>query len=142
MLTEKASGFKIVSALRPQTVTASGAGSVVDLLGFNSCLIVLNIGTTGATLDGSNFLGVRLQDSDDGSTGWADVTDSSLLGGFSLASGSSIFIIDSSSEDERSYKFAYTGIKQFLRLSLIEVGTISLPMSAVMLLGDGVKPQA
>ena len=142
MLTEKASGFKIVSALKSQTVAASASGSVADVLGFNSCIITLNIGTTGATLDGSNFLGIRLQESDNDSSGWADVTDPTLLGGFALASGSSIFIIDAAAEDDQSYKFAYTGGKRYLRLSLIEVGTVSLPMSAVMLLGDGLKPQA
>jgi|TARA_A200000159_G_C7075473_1_gene236199 hypothetical protein len=141
-LTERASAFKIVNTLNAQTLTSSDVnGSTVDTKGFNSCFIAVNIGANGGTLNGSNNVTFVLQDSDDDST-WADVTSSALAGGYTVDSSGVFATIDDGAEDEASAKVAYTGNKRYVRVQADVTGTISLPVSAQALLGDGLKPQA
>lgn len=44
-------------------------GSAIDRLGFEEALVVVNSGTNGS----SGTVNVKVQESDDGSTGWADI---------------------------------------------------------------------
>jgi len=140
MLTEQARDYKVVSGISARIMTAGVSGDTVDAIGFNSVMAVVNIGTSGTTLDNSNFLGVRLQESDDNST-WESVTDVTLLGGIEPATSTSVVVLNDSTDDEQSYKLAYTGNKRYLRCTTVHGGTISIPISVTFLLGDGLKPQ-
>lgn len=141
-LTERASAFKIVNTLNAQTLTATDVNGVtVDTKGFNSCFIAVNVGANGGTLDGSNKVDFVLQDSDDDST-WADVTTLGHAGGYTVDANGVFVTIDDGGEAEASAKVAYTGNKRYVRVQADVTGTISLPVSAQVLLGDGLKPQA
>ena len=142
-LTEKASAFKVVSAIASQTLTATDVnGSGIDMQGFASLWFSANIGANGGTLDGSNSLVLKLEHSDDGST-YTAVTDIGEAGGYTVDATTGAFAtIDASGAAALTYKVGYTGIKRYVRIVADVTGTISLPVSVVALLGDGLKPQA
>lgn len=63
--------IKAVFSLRPQAATTTVNGSSVDTLGYNSAAVILEVGAVSGT---SPTLDVKIQESDNGSTGWADVS--------------------------------------------------------------------
>ena len=142
-LTEQASAFKVVSTIAAQTLTGTDVnGSGVDTQGFGSLWISANIGANGGTLDGSNNLVLKLEHSDDDST-YTAVTDIGEAGGYTVDASTGAFAtIDAGGEAASTYKVAYTGIKRYVRIVADVTGTISLPVSVVALLSDGLKPQA
>jgi hypothetical protein len=64
------SDLKAVQCLKPADWgVAANEGAAVDCSGFHDALVVLNTGTA----TGSGTLNVKVQESADGSTGWADI---------------------------------------------------------------------
>ena len=49
-------------------------GAAIDRLGFDEALVVVNSGTNGT----SGTVDIKIQESEDGSTGWADVSGASF----------------------------------------------------------------
>lgn len=142
MLTEKASHYKVQNAIPAQVLTTSDVnGTGIDIQGFNDVFFVVNVGANGGTLDGSNNVTFVLQDSDDNST-FADVTDSTLAGGYTVDANGVFTTVDAGGEAATAYKVAYTGNKRYVRLQADVTGTISLPVSASSLLGSGIVKQA
>lgn len=141
-LTEQASAYKIISTIAAQTLTSSDVnGAGIDLQGFGSAFISVNVGANGGTLNGSNKLDLKLEHSDDDST-YTAVTDLGEAGGYTVDNSGIFATIDAGGEAAMTYKTAYTGIKRYIRVVADVTGTISLPVSVVALLGDGLKPQA
>lgn len=64
--------FLSVSTLAPTARNTNANGATVDLLGYDSCLMVVDIGGGGVAFTDTNYIEVQLEHSDDGST-WADV---------------------------------------------------------------------
>jgi hypothetical protein len=144
MLTEKASLFRCNTAIASQTLTTTDVnGAVIDTQNFNSLFFVIVVGANGGTLDGSNKLDLKLQHGDvaDLSDG-AVITDVGLSGGFTINSNGIFATIDAAGEAGAVYKVAYTGVKRYVRLVADVTGTISLPVGAVALSGDGIVAQA
>jgi len=142
MLREKARDYKVLNCIATQTVTGSSVlGDGIDLQGFNSAFFIVNVGANGGTLDGSNRVALRIDDSDDNST-FDEVTDTGKTGGFSVTSSGSFQVIEQDSEANQTYKVAYTGDKRYIRVRChVLAGTVSLPISATAFLGDGLAPQ-
>lgn len=63
--------IKAVFTFRPQAATATANGSSVDTKGYNSAAFSLEVGAVSGT---SPTLDVKIQESADGSTNWADVS--------------------------------------------------------------------
>ena len=143
-IVEKASAFKTEIAVNSQTLTSSDVnGAVIDLQGFNSVFFVVNVGANGGTLDGSNNVTFVLQEGDlSNGSDMADVTSTNLTGGFAIDANGVFATVDAGGEAETAYKVAYTGIKRYVRLQADVTGTISLPVGATALKGDGFKPQS
>jgi len=142
VLTERASSFKIENAIDAVVLTSSDTdGSTIDTQEFNTVFFAVNVGANGGTLDGSNYVEFTLQDSSDGST-WADVDDSTEAGGTTISGTGVWATVDAGGEAESTYKIAYTGTERYVRLQADITGTISLPVGAVAVLGDGLCPQS
>jgi|SRR3989344_944675 len=62
--------IKSVFTLRPQTATSTQTGAAIDTLGYNSASVALEVGAVSGT---SPTLDVAIEESADGSTGWANV---------------------------------------------------------------------
>jgi hypothetical protein len=144
MLTGKASLYRASTAIASQTLTSTDVnGAIIDTQGFNSLFFVINVGANGGTLNGSNKLDVKLQHGDVSDLSDATVvTDIGMSGGFTIDSNGIFATIDAAGEAGAVYKVSYTGIKRYVRLVADITGTISLPVGAVALSGDGLVTQA
>lgn len=72
-----AQALTLLSVAAEAQVTANGNGSAVDLNDYEGeVAVVLNAKRSGA--DANETLDVKLQDSDDGSTGWADIASAAF----------------------------------------------------------------
>ena len=133
------SGQKVVSALEAAVITGDTNGITVDLQGFESCLLIANVGAADATLDGSNKIELEVEEAADDGTGspdtWADVADADLLQWVAGTNDGTFALIDADSEDSQLYITGYRGSKRFVRLVVNETGTVSIELAAEAVLG-------
>ena len=108
----------VSQVLNPVTSTTTKTSSAIDMQGYNSASVIFAVGLSGDTLSGSTYWTLKLQHSDVDS-GYADVSASNLLNSSLTA------VIDSSSEDEQSYVFGYTGGKRYVKAVATPTGTHS-----------------
>lgn len=113
---------KAVQAIAPAVVAANTNGVAVALKGFDSALFVVN---TGA-IDGAGDYTVKLQESDTGTNGWADVKTVDLLGS-----------VPATLEADSAYRLGYIGSKrkQFVRAVAVKNGGTSIALGVVAILG-------
>lgn len=113
------------SSIAAQAVTVTTNGTGVDLQGYESADVLIDLGTFGGTTPTAT---IQVQESDDNSTFTAVVT-ADLIGGALPA-------IDTTT-DATLYERGYKGVKQYLRVAVTAIGgtTPSLPMSAVIVKG-------
>lgn len=138
--------IKIVSAILPQVVTSAGGAvsssdDVLDLAGFGSAEIIVDVGASGDTLSGTVKLTVSVQHADeDASTPdtagtYAAVTTADLLG--ATSSSGDVLVIDDPAEDSAAYSFGYIGTKRFLKVTVTPGGTHTngTPLGVVLVKG-------
>lgn len=108
--------------------TATTTGSAVDLAGYRSAAALVQYGTV---TDGTWT--ATIEDSDDGSTGWATVTD---------ISGS--FTARTSANDETVEEVAYLGSKRYIRVVVTETvaSTTGALFNALIVRGDPISKPA
>lgn len=103
-------------ALAPAVQSAAVQGPAIDTKGAKALAFVVN---TGAIVGAGDF-GVTLQESADGSTGWANAVP---------------IVIDSDAPAtlaaSASYRLGYRGFARFVRLSLTKAGGTSIAAGAV-----------
>lgn len=109
-------------ALAPAVVTAAGNGNSIDTNGMGRIAFIV---ATGAVAGAGDF-GVKLQESDNGSTGWTDVTDEHQLQTNAPAT----------LEADSAYRVGYLGHKRYVRLAVTKAGGTSVALSAVAVLGN------
>lgn len=115
-------------ALAPAVQAAAIQGPAIDLLNVNRATFVIN---TGAIVGAGDF-GATLQESTDGSTGWADVAAAQLKTNAPATLAAST-----------AYKIGYLGFKRYVRLSLTKAGGTSLAAGASAILsGTATRPVA
>ncbi|QTI79013.1 hypothetical protein IAI58_15465 [Roseomonas marmotae] len=91
-----------VLPLPPAARIANTNGNAVDLLGFGTAAVFV---TFGAWTDGTHT--PKLQESDNGSTGWTDVAAIDMAGSFSAVS--------SAAGQNAVQRASYIGNKRFIR---------------------------
>ncbi len=114
-------------ALAHAVQSASVDGVSIDLLGNSAAAILL---ATGAIASAGAF-GATLQESDNGSTGWANVAAAQLQ-----TNAPAVLAADS------VYRFGYLGFKRYIRLSLTKAGGTSIAAGAVAVLAPDKRPVA
>lgn len=125
--------IEVVSVLDPIAIEATAVHTDIDLAGFNSCIILIATGLDAGTgLSASHKLVFTMDHSDDGIT-YEAVTTADMLD-LTVASGV-VLTIDSTDEDNTLYKLGYVGGKRYLQLTYTETGTVSLPMSIIVVKG-------
>ena len=121
------SNISAISALSPAVQSAAGQGAAIDTLGAGRLAFVVN---TGA-IAGSGDFGVKLQESDTGSSGWTDVAADK---------------VDSSApatlEADSTYRLGYRGWKRYVRLSLTKAGGTSIAAGAAAIISPNTRPAA
>jgi hypothetical protein len=114
------SNIGAVQALAPAVQSAAVDGTAIDLKGVGRVALVVN---TGA-IAGSGDFGLKLQESDDGST-FADAPAS-------LVDSNAPATLDAASV----YRLGYRGWKRYVRLVLTKAGGTSIAAGAVAVLGS------
>tara|TARA_R110000822_G_scaffold30636_5_gene89125 strand:+ start:793 stop:1236 length:444 start_codon:yes stop_codon:yes gene_type:complete len=115
--------IKLETSLAPILKTADVNGTGVDLTGFSSASLVVNVGAAGDTFSGSVKTNLIIEDSDDNST-YTAVTSGNVTGGTTDSSG--IFqTIDANGEAGKTYGIGYVGGKKWIRAVVDIVGTHS-----------------
>lgn len=126
--------IEVVSLLDPIAVSTTQTITDVDLAGWNSAEIVFAIGLDAGTgLSASHKIVWVMSDSPDGTT-YTAVADADMLGVSSITSGT-ILTIDAADEDNLVYHFGYVGGQRYIQLVGTVTGTISMPMSIVLIKG-------
>jgi len=97
--------------------TGEGTGLSVDTAGFEEAAAVFNIGDSGDTLSGSVYMTLSVQESDNGSTGWADVPAANVIG------PNQGLLIDAPAEDSLIVQIGVKGAKRYLRAYIAFTGT-------------------
>lgn len=111
-----------VQVLAPQTLSATTATTGVDCQDINSLGFVLNVGAFA--FDGSNYLTVNLQESDDNSS-WSNVTQ--VYEGTAPAA----LVLNTSGQQSKSHIVEYRSGKRYARLNIVETGTVSVAIGVV-----------
>lgn len=121
------------TALLPAVRSANGtvSGPAVDMAGNrNYFRVAMLVVVAGEVTDGTHT--VRLEHSDDGSTGWVQVPAEQREGSFPAIT---------SANDNSVHKIGYSGSKRYVRASVVTSGAPGTPVggiiSAVLLLSQG-----
>tara|TARA_Y100000034_G_scaffold133845_1_gene200612 strand:+ start:5923 stop:6387 length:465 start_codon:yes stop_codon:yes gene_type:complete len=138
------SNIKVAQMLANQAVTATTTSSSVDTRGFNSCEILIDIGTiTNVANSPQPSWAFKLTESDDDST-FTDVTTAAdvLIGSTqdpvaAVNSSTGVFLtVDAAAEDAKKYRVGYVGTKRYVKCVATAANTPgSTPLSISAILG-------
>ena len=104
----------VVQSLAPAARDADANGTGVDLQGFESATIVIDMGAEGITLSSTNKIEIELEHSDDNST-FTDVTSSADVIGATPDSSGVIATFDANTEIPAVATVGYIGGKRYIR---------------------------
>lgn len=104
----------VVQSLAPAVRTADADGSAVDLQGFESATVIIDMGAEGITLSATDKIEIELEHSDDNST-WTDVTSSNDVIGATPDSSGKIATFDANGEIPAISAVGYIGGKRYIR---------------------------
>lgn len=113
------SNIAAVPALAPAVQSASVNGAAIALTGYKAVSFVVN---TGAIVSAGDF-SAKLQESEDGSTGWTDVNSAQV-------DGDAPDTLEASS----TYRLGYSGFQPHIRIVLTKAGGTSIAAGAVAVL--------
>ena len=122
----------VVQSLAPAARDADANGTGVDLQGFESATVVIDMGAEGITLSTTNKIEIELEHSDDDST-YTDVTQSDITNG-TIAAGGIWLKIDGTGTAGTSgnpdstgtvTQVGYVGGKRYIRGVIAKTGTHS-----------------
>ena len=119
--------------LPPLVRTASATSASFDLQNYDSVALVVNVGATGDTLNGTNRVELQVQESDDNAT-FTAVADADLLKVVSGGQAVGTFgILNSGGSVGQVYLTGYRGNKRYVRVALANFGTTSTGTSTDVL---------
>ena len=104
----------VVQSLAPAARSSDADGTGVDLQGFESATIVIDMGAEGITLSSTNKIEIELEHSDDNST-FTDVTSSADVIGATPDSNGVIATFDDVAEAPAIASVGYIGGKRYIR---------------------------
>lgn len=111
----------VVQAVKPQVLSATNTSAAIDLIGFNSAMVVLNTGDIAAAGDFT----AKLQESDTTTGGdFADVEVKHLVG-----------VLPASLVADVVAKIGYIGNKRYIRTVLTKNGGTSIAVGALVVKG-------
>ena len=117
-----------VVSLAAATRTAAANGTGVDLQGYESATVLVDVGAEGDTLSGSVYFEVSLEESDDDST-YTDVAQASITDG-TIAAGGIFLKLDGTANGNPDsaggiFRVEYIGNSRYIRVVLAKTGTHS-----------------
>ena len=131
-----APAVSIINAVK----TAAANGTGVDLQGYESATVLVEVGAEGDTLSSSVYFEVSLEHSDDDST-YTDVAQADIIDG-TISSGGIFLKLDGTANGNPDtageiYRVGYVGGKRYVRVVLAKTGTHSngTPLGAMIVRG-------
>ena len=119
--------------------TAAGNGTGVDLQGYESATILVDVGAEGDTLSSSVYFEISLEHSDDDST-YTDCAQADIIDG--ISSGGIWLKLDGTANGNPDsaggiFRVGYVGGKRYVRVVLAKTGTHSngTPIGAMVVRG-------
>ena len=130
----------VVQSLAPAARSSDADGTGVDLQGFESATIVIDMGAEGITLSSTNKIEIELEHSDDNST-FTDVTSSADVIGATPDSNGVIATFDDPAEAPAIASVGYIGGKRYIRAVANFSGThgTATPLSVSVIKGHARK---
>ncbi len=120
--------------------SAAANGTGVDLQGYESATVLVDVGAEGDTLSSSVHFEVSLEESDDNST-FTDVAQASIIDG-TISSGGIFLKLDGTTGGDPDssggiFRVGYVGNKRYIRVVLAKTGTHSngTPIGAMVVRG-------
>ena len=115
-------------SLAAATRTAAANGTGVDLQGYESATVLVDVGAEGDTLSSSVYFEVSLEESDDDST-YTDVAQAGIIDGTATGNPDSAGGI---------FRVGYVGNSRYIRVVLAKTGTHSngTPLGAMVVRGS------
>ena len=111
------------------TLTATGAGNIIDRQGYELVDFAVHVGTA-TTADGSNFFTISLEAGDVSNlSDAAAVTSSNGLVGANL-------VVNATADANLVNHIGYNGSKRYVRLVYTETGIASVQLAAVAILSQ------
>ena len=104
----------VVQSLAPAERNSDANGTGVDLQGFESATVVIDMGAEGITLSTTNKIEIELEHSDDDAT-YTDVTSSADVIGATPDSSGVIATFDANTEIPAVATVGYIGGKRYIR---------------------------
>ena len=142
---DQASDIKMAPSLHA-SLSADTNGAGVDRTGYEACTVAVHLGVQGVTLDGTNYIDIELEHSDDGSA-WTDVEakDVVMPTGESLGANGRLKRFNAAHAAISARRYGYIGDKKHVRGVANFEGThgTATPVCISMILSRGVvKPVA
>lgn len=123
--------IKAVYSMSKTVGSGDSTGSVIDLQGFNSCMLAITAGVFNFT--STNKVTMTLLESTDGTT-YGTVADADME---NMEGASTFRVWDSSAADASTVsQLFYRGTKRYIKPVFAEGGTVSVQMACVAVLGD------
>jgi hypothetical protein len=119
MLRNLAQKVQVLPLLAPQTLTATTATASFDLQGCRNFAFAVQVGAM--SFSGTDKLTLQIQDSDVNS-GFEDVTAEAL---YTPAAQE----LAAAGDANKVHLVQYRGNKRFVRLNIVEAGTVSVPIA-------------
>jgi hypothetical protein len=117
--------LKVVHMLDTGKLTGDAESSTCDVLGFDSAIVLVNVGADADTLSTSDFWELLLLESDDDSS-YTGVGSGDQFVSVSGTAGSFAKIADEATEDSQTYSTGYHGSKRYLKVKIKATGTHTL----------------
>ena len=124
-------------SLAAATRTAAANGTGVDLQGYESATVLVDVGAEGDTLSSSVYFEVSLEESDDDST-YTDVAQAGIVDG-TISSGGIFLKLDGTANGNPDsaggiFRVGYVGNSRYIRVVLAKTGTHSngTPLGAMV----------
>lgn len=128
-------------SLAAATRTAAANGTGVDLQGYESATVLVDVGAEGDTLSSSVYFEVSLEESDDDST-YTDVAQAGIVDG-TISSGGIFLKLDGTANGNPDsaggiFRVGYVGNSRYIRVVLAKTGTHSngTPLGAMVVRGS------
>ena len=128
-------------SLAAATRTAAANGTGVDLQGYESATVLVDVGAEGDTLSSSVYFEVSLEESDDDST-YTDVAQAGIVDG-TISSGGIFLKLDGTANGNPDsaggiFRVGYVGNSRYIRVVLAKSCTHSngTPLGAMVVRGS------
>lgn len=123
------SNFAVSQLIDPATLSGNGDAtnsSEADLQGYDSVMLIANVGESGDSLSGSIKFEFEVEHADDDGAGspdsWSDVSDSDLANVVSGSNDGCFAVVDAAAEDDAVYYTSYIGEKRYVRVVVNRTG--------------------